>query len=174
MHSKNSLLGAALSTDPSVNLMLATTSLSSILSRALSKEKASWRWVMTVMESLRVFGQALDKESTFAEYLAHSHLAKKVLWDPFEVPVSSVWTGTRQRIMVCQVLWSLHSAKQVSWCPCMLYLLSATYNKVTRDLPFYLFLIFLLSKHEIYIINTTYTSQISHKSHVSQNSLENS
>jgi thiamine phosphate synthase YjbQ (UPF0047 family) len=94
--------------------MLATTSLSSILSRALSKEKASRWWVMTVTESLRVFGQALDKESTFAEYLAHSHLAKKVLWDPFEVPVSSVWAGTWQRIMVCQVLWPLHSAKQVS------------------------------------------------------------
>jgi hypothetical protein len=47
-------------------------------------------------------------------------------------------------------------------------LLSVTLDKVTRDPPFYLFLLFHPNKQKIYIIDITYTSHVSPTPHISQ------
>jgi hypothetical protein len=151
--------------------------------RALGKEKQPLRRRVAETESLpSVCQTTLGKESIFAE----CHLGHSAKNPPERVPMlgslPSARYGTRQRMILCRVLETLHSAKNLYRCPGLgslpsavldtpqsTSLLSVTLVKVTSRNLFYLFFIFHPNKqkishiHHIYHI---YTSQISSQTYI--------
>jgi hypothetical protein len=85
---------------------------------ALGKEKQSLRRRVTETASLSsVVGQTLGKESIFAEcHLGHSAKTPPE-WVPMSGSLPSVLGGTRQSVLLCQVLGILHSTKNLYRCP---------------------------------------------------------
>jgi hypothetical protein len=115
--------------------------------QVLDKEKSSSRRLVTATEPMpSAHRVTLGKELPFAECPLYWHSTqsfplRSVLGDtrqrvsslpsvrrtstrqrdrqqaPLSVPLPSVLRGTRQRLLLCQVLWSWHSAKRLYRCP---------------------------------------------------------
>jgi hypothetical protein len=72
--------------------------------------------------------------SYFAKCPGHNTRQRRLAWTPVK-PLCRVLCGlgTRQRFLLCRVLWSWHSAKRLYWClgvPSLLSVMTLTLGKV--------------------------------------------
>jgi hypothetical protein len=154
------------------------------------KEKSSWRRQVTVADTwlsvlthtqqngglYRVLvGMTLSKASFFADYLPFWHSAKGAPVDPFDglfakcvgrhSAKEAFLPGVRTTTLIKEALPVPSCAlfvKCYGHCTRQRHSLSSvTLGKVTRNLLFYLFLLFHPNKQNIYHIIITYTSQSS-------------